>query len=83
MWISWESGASSSFRTRLRSFYKRAGDRNNWYVSPLSVFPDSYFTNIEHHTVEVEKHACAKMDVKAIVAIERWLHPYGIASAAK
>jgi hypothetical protein len=38
---------------------------------------------LQHDTVEVEEHALAELDVGAVVAKERRLHPDGVPAAAE
>jgi hypothetical protein len=47
---------------------------------PAANTPDAHPAHIEHHAVEVEKHALAELDVRAVVAVERRLHPDGVAA---
>lgn len=47
------------------------------------VVADVYRGNIEHHTIEIKENPFAEVDVYAVVAIKRWLHPDAIATAAK
>ena len=44
------------------------------------IAPPPTQTSAPHHAVEVEEHALAELDVRAVVAVERWLHPDGVAA---
>ena len=48
-----------------------------------SVVSDSYFANVQHYAVEVKEDPSSKIDVRAVVAIEGWLHPDGITAGAE
>src|SRR5262245_17129204 len=44
---------------------------------------DSHFAYIEHDAIEVKEYARAQMDIATIVAEERRLHPYGVATGSE
>src|SRR6188474_2707350 len=44
---------------------------------------DAYRAHVEHHAVEVEEHPLAELDVGAVVAEERGLHPDRIPAGAE
>ena len=44
---------------------------------------DAHRAHIQHHAVEVEEDAFAQLDVGPVVAVERRLHPDGVASGAE
>lgn len=74
----------SEFLLSAQLGIKRMQWRQNLHAGPEErVVADSHFAYIEHDAVEIEEYPCAKVDVRAVVAVERRLHPYGIATCAK
>src|SRR5690606_17392734 len=68
--------------TKLSVHRMRGGvDLYRWPEEGEITDPD--FAYIEHHAIEVEVDPLAEMDVAAVVAVERWLHPDSVAAAAK
>ncbi len=51
--------------------------------SEQRVVADSHFAYIKHDAVEVEEHPSTEVNICAIVAVERRLHPYGIATCTE
>ena len=47
------------------------------------VVADPDAAHVEHDAVEVEEHPLAELDVRAVVAEERRLHPHGVAALAE
>src|SRR6185312_6331995 len=47
------------------------------------VASDANRTDVQHDAIEVEENALAELDVAAVVAKERRLHPYGVAARAE
>lgn len=51
--------------------------------SEYLVARDARRAHVEHHAIEVEEHAFAQVDVLAVVAVERRLHPHAVAAGAE
>ena len=47
------------------------------------VVTDSHMADIQNHAIEIEEHTLAQLDVDAVVAEERRLHPHGVSTCAK
>src|SRR3712207_8745990 len=52
----------------------RSVDLHRW--TEEGVVPDPHAADVEHDAVEVEEHPLAELDVRAVVAEERRLHPH-------
>jgi hypothetical protein len=50
---------------------------NAW--SKKRIVSDRDPTHVQHNAVEIEKHTLAQLDVPAVIAKERWLHPDRVA----
>src|SRR5690606_4724476 len=44
---------------------------------------DADMAHVQHDAIEIEEHALAELDVRAVVAIERRLHPHGLAACTE
>ena len=47
------------------------------------VVTDAHVAHIQNHAIEIEEHTLAQLDVDAVVAKERRLHPHGVSTCAK
>ena len=47
------------------------------------VVADADRADVQHHAVEVEEHPLAELDVRAVIAEERRLHPDGVAALSE
>src|SRR5690606_28674720 len=44
---------------------------------------DPHPADVQDDAIEVEEHPLTELDVRAVIAIERRLHPYGVAAGAE
>ena len=74
------TGLANSWVRRSTAFERvhRGIDLHRWSEQRVVADPDR--THVEDYAIEVEEDAAAKEDVRAVVAVERRLHPHLIAS---
>src|ERR671914_1481332 len=60
---------------------QRRQDLHRW--TEERVVTDTYRAHVEHDAVEVEEDPLPELDVRAVVAVERRLHPDGVAPGAE